>query len=91
MDGGWTVQDVNSEEVQNVAISAVQLLNGRSNSRTPLTLVNVISAKTQVVNRIKYELDLEISQGENSHKQRVVVVENPVTNGLNLLKHEIVE
>jgi hypothetical protein len=88
MFGGHTPQDVQSEDIQRVARFAVNQLNAKSNSMNPLQLVRVLSATTQVVNGIKYNLELEISQGsQNTHRQRVTVLEHPSSGSLQLLDH----
>ncbi|XP_015786009.1 cystatin-1 isoform X2 [Tetranychus urticae] len=61
LDGGWGSVDANSETIKDLAQVATEHRNSQINSLYYRTLVEIKSAKQQVVNGMKYELTLVLA------------------------------
>uniref|UniRef100_A0A915EKT4 Cystatin domain-containing protein n=1 Tax=Ditylenchus dipsaci TaxID=166011 RepID=A0A915EKT4_9BILA len=70
MTGGWTEQDVASDTVKELAHKTVQKFNTQSNDMFYLIPVEIVSAKSQVVAGIQYELKIKV--GKSSCKKNQV-------------------
>ncbi|KAI1719396.1 cystatin domain-containing protein [Ditylenchus destructor] len=70
MAGGWTEQDVGSEKIQNLSNKAIHKLNTESNDMFYLFPKEILSAKSQVVAGVQYELKLLV--GKSSCKKNEV-------------------
>ncbi|KAK6316528.1 hypothetical protein J4Q44_G00140520 [Coregonus suidteri] len=60
--GGWFNRDPESPEIQTAAKAAVEAFNSQSNARKYFRLINVISAETQVTNKINYKIEATIGK-----------------------------
>jgi cathepsin F len=59
--GGWSDADMNSEEIKKMAQFAFEHLDGKSNSLYASRLESIISARTQVVAGVKYDITLRLA------------------------------
>ncbi|KAL3122746.1 hypothetical protein niasHT_005463 [Heterodera trifolii] len=67
--GGWTEQNVNDENIKSLASRSVAKINAESNDRFSLFPVEVLSAKSQVVAGIQYQLRIKVGRSNCSKNQ----------------------
>lgn len=81
IEGGYSVADVNDETVKEMASFATTTVSQALNSAQPLTVVRIVSAKSQVVSGINYKMEMELKEGESDLiKCEVVVYDQSWTN-----------
>ena len=87
--GGYAAVSVDSPEVASAARFAVATIQSRSNSLEPYVLVNIASAKSQVVAGMNYDLKLILAHGVATEVHQVLVFQNLNGKKLQLTKDEI--
>eukprot|EP00771_Trimastix_marina_P001377 gnl/Trimastix_PCT/2445.p3 GENE.gnl/Trimastix_PCT/2445~~gnl/Trimastix_PCT/2445.p3 ORF type:complete len:123 (-),score=19.98 gnl/Trimastix_PCT/2445:467-808(-) len=88
MPGGKIPASQTAKDVQNAADFALMLINSKSNSINPHSLVRVKKAETQVVAGTNYHLSLDIEVNGNVQTHNVVVYED-LHSRKHLLDHKI--
>uniref|UniRef100_A0A0K0E3S9 Cystatin domain-containing protein n=1 Tax=Strongyloides stercoralis TaxID=6248 RepID=A0A0K0E3S9_STRER len=87
MTGGWTEQSVNDTDIIQLAQKSVDRFNQQSNDLVYHGFVKVLSAKSQVVAGMNYELQIligktdtlknKVSHGELTEEQKKVKSDGP--------------
>ncbi|KAJ8007508.1 hypothetical protein DPEC_G00118220 [Dallia pectoralis] len=60
--GGWLKNDPENREIQEAAKAAVENFNSQSKSRKYFRLINILSAETQVTNKIEHKIKAVIGK-----------------------------
>ena len=63
--GGYSNVDVDTDIIKEMASFATTTVSQAINSQEPLTVVRIVSAKSQVVAGVNYQMELELKEGEN--------------------------
>ena len=81
INGGYTDVDVTDKSVKEMASFATTTVSKALNSVKPLSVVRILSAKTQVVAGMNYDLQIELKDGKsNLIKCHVIVYDQSWTN-----------